>query len=247
VKVKFSAQPFADGTDLRDFLIDALRGGEEHSSLTAVVAWAKRSGLSRLAPFLQDFRARGGTTRLIVGIDEGGATRQGLTLARELFSTVHIFHERTARTFHPKIYLATSDISARLLVGSNNLTAGGLFYNYEAGLWCDLDLTLAEDAELAESVQTYIARLYDDESVCLDLTDELLTTLIRNPEYRVERRAEEAGAAGTEPKCTDCSTTTSRINTAISVNCWPFSFASRQAMVQEDVSVRRTTPSHSGK
>jgi hypothetical protein len=41
--------------------------------------------------------------------------------------------------------------------------------------------------------------LYDDESVCLDLTDELLTTLIRNPEYRVgnEDQSRRVNLAGT--------------------------------------------------
>src|SRR5437764_9688506 len=89
VKVHFLAQPFADGSDLRDFLA-AAAGDDNLANLDAVVAWAKRSGLSRLREELEVIRSRPGQTRLIVGIDEGGATRQGLVLARELFDSVHV-------------------------------------------------------------------------------------------------------------------------------------------------------------
>lgn len=180
--VRFVAQPNADGRDLRDFL-DAVSADPELDQLDVVVAWAKRSGLHRVRPQLEAVRHRPGTSRLIVGIDEGGATRQGLELAREIFSSVHVFHDASSRTFHPKIYLATGQKSARLLVGSNNLTAGGVYYNYEAALECVLQLP-ADDAVFA-GVRGFIDRLYADSGVCLELTDDLFGELITNSRYRV--------------------------------------------------------------
>ena len=175
-------QPFADGRDLRDFL-SAVALDESIDQVDVVVAWAKRSGLRRVRPHLEKVRGRPGLTRIIVGIDEGGATRQGLELAREIFSTVHVFHDNSSRTFHPKIYLGMAPDHARLLIGSTNLTAGGVFYNYEAGLECIL--TLPKDQALLDAVRAYIARLYADKDVCKALDDALLTELLSKPRYRV--------------------------------------------------------------
>jgi hypothetical protein len=182
VQVRFVAQPFADGRDLRDFL-SAVAADADLTQLDVVVAWAKRSGLSRLQPHLEAIRDRGGQMRLVVGIDEGGATRQGLELARTLFDSVHVFHDRTGRTFHPKVYLAAGVDSARLLVGSHNATAGGVYFNYEAGL--ESELTLPGDQPLLDSVRDYVARLNADTELCKELTDAALAEMLANPRYRI--------------------------------------------------------------
>jgi len=183
VQVRFVAQPFADGYDLWSF-IHAVAADPALTNLDVVVAWAKRSGLSRVEDDLEVISARPGRARMIVGIDEGGATRQGLTLARALFDTVHVFHDRAGRTFHPKVYLGWGDTTALLLVGSHNLTAGGVYFNYEIGLVCEL--ALPGDAPLFTDVQQYIARLHGDASACKQLTDDVLAELIANPRYRVD-------------------------------------------------------------
>lgn len=191
--ISFVAQPFADGRDLRDFL-DAVATDPAINELDVVVAWAKRSGLRRVRTQLEAVRDRPGRTRLIVGIDEGGATRQGLELAREIFSSVHVFHDNSWRTFHPKIYLGVGEDRARLLIGSNNLTAGGVFYNYEAALECVLSLPV--DQGLVDEVHQYIDRLYADDAVCKPLDDSLLEELISNPRYRVRDEDASKTAAG---------------------------------------------------
>lgn len=182
VQVRFVTQPFADGRDLRDFL-SAIAADEDLTQLDVVVAWAKRSGLSRLQPHLETIRDRGGQMRVIVGIDEGGATHQGLELAKALFDSVHVFHDRSGRTFHPKVYLAAGASSARLLVGSHNATAGGVYFNYEAGV--ESELTLPDDEALLESVRDYLARLYADTALCRELTDAVLSEMVGNPRYRI--------------------------------------------------------------
>lgn len=191
--VTFVAQPFADGRDLRDFL-DEVAPDAAIDQLDVVVAWAKRSGLRRVRTQLEAVRDRPGTTRLIVGIDEGGATRQGLELAREIFTSVHVLHDNSWRTFHPKIFLGAGPDRARLLVGSNNLTAGGVFYNYEASLECVL--SLPADQRLVDEVRAYIDRLYADADVCKPLDDALFHELVNNPRYRVQDEDASKTAAG---------------------------------------------------
>ena len=104
VPVEFIGQPFEPGDQLGRRLIDALGSGDLNS-LWIATAWAKQSGLSRLRGALAAFAGRGGKSEAIVGIDEGGATKEGLTLCLEMFDRVLIFHDPGSRTFHPKLYV----------------------------------------------------------------------------------------------------------------------------------------------
>jgi len=186
MKVSFLAQPLLDpfggwtATWLTDLLDDP-----DMARLEMAVAWIKRSGLSRLQDDLVAFRQRGGSSSVIVGIDEGGATAQGLALAMELFDSVRVYHERGRGTFHPKVYLGSGSSTARLLVGSSNVTAGGLFNNHEAALHCHLALEEDADRLLLDQVREWFDTLLSDSEVCLPLTSELLDTLVSDPQYKV--------------------------------------------------------------
>lgn len=182
--IRFVGQPFADGSDLRDYL-EFVASDDSLADLTIVVAWAKRSGLRRARALLETIRARGGRMRILVGIDEGGATKQGLELAMELFDEAHVFHDETGRTFHPKIYVSSGEGFGELFIGSNNMTAGGLHFNYEAALACRLDLSDADDRRLYDDVMGYVERLYADRAACLELRDDTLQALLENPRYRI--------------------------------------------------------------
>jgi hypothetical protein len=141
----FRGQPFDEDGTAGAFLRRAL-GDPELTAVTAAVAWARFRGLGRLTDALEAFRERGGFLRIIVGIDEGGATRPGLMAALTFFDEAYVFHDPSSRTFHPKIYLADGPRKAILLVGSSNATPGGLFANYEASLEATFELPRDEDA-----------------------------------------------------------------------------------------------------
>ena len=127
MQISFQGQPIKSfGGWSADWLAERLQDVSVQR-LEIAVAWVKRSGLSRVRDGLVAFRKRGGKTSAIVGIDEGGATVQGLELALQLIDDVRVYHVLGRRTFHPKVYFASGVSSAHLLVGSNNLTAGGLF------------------------------------------------------------------------------------------------------------------------
>jgi HKD family nuclease len=192
--VRFAHQPFADGEDFREF-IESVAESLELTDLTVIVAWAKERGFARVEQALKTITARG-ASRLIVGIDEGGATAQGLQRALKIFDEVFVFHDRAGRTFHPKVYVASGSQSATILVGSHNLTPGGVYFNYEAGVVVDADLSLKEDLEFVQSVQKFIQRLMDDSDVCLRLDNDLLQELVSNPRYRIGD--EDAGRAGAQ-------------------------------------------------
>lgn len=149
------------------------------------VAWMKRSGLSRFGGAVVDFRERGGRAEVIVGIDEGGATHQGLSDALEIFDDVRIFHDPERRTFHPKVYIAWGPEKTAIIVGSNNLTAGGLYSNYEASLLCEVDFSEDGDRSFVDLVKSWYEALRSDEEVCLPLTRKFLEQLASDARYRI--------------------------------------------------------------
>ena len=199
MQVRFIAQPFDDGRDMREF-IGTIGSDAALANLEIVVAWAKRSGLEVIEGDLRGLAQRGCNLRLIVGIDQGGATRQGLELARDLFDEVSVFHDRGGRTFHPKVYVAWGDTSARILVGSHNATAGGAYFNYEAGI--ELTLQRPADDELLTSFRDFVDKLRSDTAMCQVLTAEVLAELISNPRYRIadEDLRHNPGVPGAPPE-----------------------------------------------
>lgn len=160
------------------------------------VAWAKRSGLRLLVPDLVGFRARGGHVAAIVGIDERGATRQGLRLLRDNSDDMWIYRDAGGGTFHPKVYVLRGANQACIMVGSSNLTRGGLYDNYEASLVVTLDLPA--DTGLLKSVDAYLELLRDQSEACLDVNDELLERLNSSALVQDEDAHRDSPAADSE-------------------------------------------------
>lgn len=172
-------------------------------SLEVAVAWARFGALARLQDRLEEFRERGGRSSLIVGIDEGGATRPGLLKALELFDDVWVFHDPSGRTFHPKIYLVEGPEKARLLVGSSNLTPGGLYFNYEASLSAEFTFPGEASEPALAGAREFLAELRDDSGICIALTEDSLEELANDPRYRIaatERRRSKTAAEEEPPK-----------------------------------------------
>ena len=126
---------------LGDWLKANLR--RDWTMFRAAVAFVKRSGVKYIAEALGEF-AKSNSVEIIAGIDHGGTSYEGLrALLDATFSggRVIVFHNLLPHTFHPKVYLFKSTTRAEIAVGSGNLTAGGLFTNYEASLLVSLDLS----------------------------------------------------------------------------------------------------------
>lgn len=118
----------------------------------ACAAFVKTSGMLRLAPALQAFMDRGGRVEIVAGIDEDITTKQALELVIKYSTAAYVFHNPAA-TFHPKVYLfEIPHKQAVALVGSSNLTAGGLYTNYETNVGIEFDLTVTTDREMYKSI-----------------------------------------------------------------------------------------------
>lgn len=176
MRIRFLGQPFGADSQLGRLLLDRLED-QATQRLWIATAWAKRSGLSRIANSVTVLVGRGGTAEAIIGIDEGGASLEGLQLAAELFRPVHVFHDPGPRTFHPKLYVTESQTTATAIVGSGNLTKGGLFTNYEAAFALELDLASEDDAQTLASLREYYEQLLASGAACQPLDDDLIQHL----------------------------------------------------------------------
>jgi HKD family nuclease len=78
--------------------------------------------------------------------------------------------------FHPKLYLVRGTTQARIVIGSANLTIGGLNNNIEASVALDLDLTKADEKALIDSIENefdILAKDDPDHIISITSTEEL--------------------------------------------------------------------------
>lgn len=104
-----------------------------YTQFTIFSAFAKNSGVLRLKPALEKFKSRGGTITAFIGIDLDGTSYEALLNLFSLCDSLYVIHsENFSTTYHSKIYLLENSTSAWCAVGSNNLTGGGLWTNFES-------------------------------------------------------------------------------------------------------------------
>lgn len=125
-----------------DFLEQLTNAAIRHAdgSLRVHVAWARDEGMyllnSAIEPHVDD-------VNLLVGINQRGTTAEALLRALASGFEVRLFYKHPSQTFHPKLYRfdggAAGEGSKTLIVGSSNLTRGGLTTNYEANLVLQYD------------------------------------------------------------------------------------------------------------
>ena len=141
------------------------------------VAFARKAGVIRVAEALRQLRDRGGRAEVIVGIDHRGTSEEALRLLLESCDQVFVLHEPGSRvTFHPKMYLFDGATSASVLVGSHNLTCGGLELNYEAGIVLEFELP-TDSSQWSQFEDMWSAIVSPDSPNTSVLSNELLGAL----------------------------------------------------------------------
>lgn len=122
-------QPFQG--QLGEILKTELDSG--YKSLTIFSAFAKNSGVLRLRESFEKFNNSGGTIKAFIGIDLDGTSYEALLNLFCLCDELYVIHsEKNSTTYHSKIYLLENPKKAWCAVGSNNLTGGGLWTNFES-------------------------------------------------------------------------------------------------------------------
>jgi hypothetical protein len=138
------------------------------------VAFVSEGGVQQIEEELTAHAAR---LTILAGIRNEITSHQGLTRLHSLGGTLYTVDTGTRHIlFHPKLYLVRGKAQARLLVGSANLTLGGLNNNIEAGMLLDLDLANPADRGLVEGIEVALGGLpqvYPSHVVKIDLASEI--------------------------------------------------------------------------
>jgi hypothetical protein len=177
---------------------ELLDGDVVYQRIVFVSAFVALVTILRLRERLLGRMHDGANLHFSVGIDFGGTSREVLEeLLRWECETFVCHHPSPRATFHPKVYLFEGEASATLFVGSNNLTDGGFYSNFEAATRYDFDLP-ADAAEYERLVGPLAPFLEPQGAIAQQLDAELIATLVARGELpseaeeRQRRRAQRA-------------------------------------------------------
>jgi HKD family nuclease len=138
------------------------------------VAFASRDGIALLRPSLDAALANAAHVEFLVGLDMHGTETNAL---RDLFdlskdsgnAALYCYLSSSSGTiYHPKIYLARAYDESSVVIGSSNLTRGGLKSNIEANVLLKgafLDETIAGAYEVYDRLKFMGGRVEPDEEL----------------------------------------------------------------------------------
>jgi PLD-like domain len=172
--------------------IDALLAVEaRYNRIVFVSAFVALRTILRLRDrLLAEFQG-GCQLRLTVGIDLGGTSRDVLEELLRWSCGVFVFHNPIPRaTFHPKLYLFEGATESTLIVGSNNLTDGGFYTNYEAAVRHDFELP-ADAEEFRRIADPLLPFIEPAGGTAQRLTAELINILVARGLLTTEAQARE--------------------------------------------------------
>lgn len=168
MKIGFIAQPH--NGQLGHLLIEELKKPPRIKSVTIISAFVSRATTFRLKAALQALQDAGAKIMIVLGVDMGGTSKEALQELASWSSEVFIFkNKKSGVTFHPKIYLVERDDSAELFIGSNNLTDGGLFKNYEGTV--HLSYSLSTDGIGFAKAKADLSKFLDPKPPVANLLD----------------------------------------------------------------------------
>jgi len=131
------------------------------TSALVSVAFVKASGVEHIHDLLDK---HGKMLTVFAGIRNEITTHQGLAkLLGIKGSTLYAVDTGSRRVvFHPKLYLVRGKAEARVLVGSANMTLGGLNNNIEAGVSVVFDLKDKDDLKTIDDIEKEFAAIPKD-------------------------------------------------------------------------------------
>jgi len=126
-----------------------------------ISAFASEAGIAGLAKYFEIAKANFENLSLIVGIDQEGTSKEALHEIDYLQINSYIFYQQEAPIFHSKIYLFEGNEEIKLIIGSSNLTAKGLFGNVESSLLVEFSSHDDEGNRLLSELKNYYQSLFD--------------------------------------------------------------------------------------
>ena len=174
-----------------EYLKDLLEHSEpRRSTLNLCVAYAKETFLEPGLPDFQTFVNQGGSVEAIIGVDSKGTSHVALSNLSKIvpLNNLLVYHNPADGTFHPKFYIFRSKSKASIIVGSSNLTAGGLADNFELNVTIELELRNTEEKRVFRSAVDLFRSIKRSPS-CVPFSQSVLQGLVKSGALS-EKRAE---------------------------------------------------------
>lgn len=186
MRVEYIAQP---DTQLGLVLSGLFESDPKPSRLVFVSAFVGLQAIIRIKEDIFALRAGGTDVRFVLGIDLGGTSQEVLTELLDWPVEVYVVkHRAPGHTFHPKLYLFEWCDHATIILGSNNLTDGGFFRNYESA--AQITYLIPDDREEFGKACASLKRFLDPMgSAVYALTGDFLGKLVANYEIPTEAEA----------------------------------------------------------
>ena len=125
------------------------------NSFTGFSAFASEAGIYGLSGHINSAKKHFKKLTIIVGIDQGGTSKEALEEILSLNIKSYIFYQKENPIFHPKFYLFEGTNEVKLILGSSNLTRTGLFTNIESSLLVEFNKTDKDGLALLSEINTY--------------------------------------------------------------------------------------------
>lgn len=158
-----------------------------YSKFTCIVAFITRSGLNNISDSLLSFKERGGEVSFFAGVDLHSTSKEALEILLDWGVITLITYSPNSITYHPKIYVFEGDTHSKVIIGSSNLTASGLFQNIEANVIIEFANEEEEGIKLLTQIWDYYNSIesgsYDStQSLNADILQILLDAKVVLPE-----------------------------------------------------------------
>lgn len=195
MQVNFIAQP---QEQLGSLLQSVISPPACPTHVTIVSAFASLQAILRLKQRMLELHVNATIVRVVVGVDMGGTSKEVLQELATWPVEVFVFKNRKSGiTFHPKLYIVEDNSTAEIFLGSNNLTDGGLYGNYEGAVRVTYALP-TDAAELGKAKQQLSKFIDPAEPISRRLTTAYLEMLVARSDIpsEVESRQRRKIARG---------------------------------------------------
>jgi HKD family nuclease len=157
--------------------------------IVCVSAFVSLQTIMRMKHQVLELKESGVSLSFVLGIDLGGTSQEVLKELLGWDIDVRLVkHRIPGHTFHPKLYLFQWADHATIIIGSNNMTEGGFFRNYESAVL--IKYKFPDDSDSYNSACDSLKRFLEpDGPVTYKLTTEFLSELISKGEVPTEEEA----------------------------------------------------------
>ena len=200
MKTSVVLQP--SGVEMGEIIKDLLSSQNPvYDKVWFVSAFANVQAIQRIAPNILEAKSRGANINIVVGFDVQSTSAEALKRINSLgVNSILVHNARGGHTFHPKIYLfEATGKRAEVFVGSNNLTDGGLYTNYEASTRTIFEFP-SDDEEYTQFFASLDVYLNPAGSTSKALTSELIELLVKRGDVPTEKEIRKNRAKTLKPK-----------------------------------------------